>query len=50
MYNQLISNKDKPETDFWNTLNDWQKRDIEIGITDLEKGNKENFDEFIQKF
>ncbi|MCD4793610.1 MAG: hypothetical protein K8R54_10275 [Bacteroidales bacterium] len=50
IYNFLISGKEKQGIDFWDTLNDWQKNDIELGIADLEKGNKENFDEFIQKF
>ena len=50
IYNQLISRKPKKETDFWNTLNEWQKNDIELGIGDLENGNKLNFDKFMQKY
>ncbi len=47
IYNQLISKKQEKETDFWNTLNEWQKNDIELGIADIEEGNKQNFDEFM---
>ena len=50
VYNQLISRTQKKETDFWNTLNEWQKNDIELGIADLENGDKQNFDEFMQKY
>ncbi len=48
-YNYLISNQKKPRTDFWNTLNNWQKKDIELGIADLENDKKKSFDEFIQQ-
>jgi len=48
-YNLLFSNYQKSEVDFWNALNKWQKTDIEHGISDLEKGKKQNFDEFIQQ-
>ena len=50
MYNLLISNQQKSEVDFWNTLNEWQKRDIELGLADIEQGNKRNFDEVMLKY
>ena len=50
VYDFLISNKEKQGTDFWDTLTDIQKKDIELGIADLENGKKKSFDEFIQKF
>ena len=36
--------------DFWSLLNDFQKEDIEIGLSDLEAGNKKIFDEFMKKY
>ena len=50
IYQLLISNQKKTETDFWNTLNEWQKNDIEIGLSDLKEGKKQNFDEFMLKY
>ena len=50
IYNLIISNNQQTDTDFWNTLNEWQKNDIELGLTDLEQGNKRNFDEVMLKY
>ena len=50
MYNLLISNQAKKETDFWNSLTDWQKNDIELGLADLEQGNKTDFDKVMLKY
>lgn len=50
IYNSLFHGKEKQEIDFWDTLSEIQKKDIELGIADLEAGKKGNFDEFIQKF
>ena len=36
--------------EFWNELNKAQKADIEAGFTDLEKGNKKDFDKVIVKY
>ncbi len=37
-------------SEFWNELNKAQKADIEAGFTDLEKGNKKDFDKVIVKY
>jgi predicted transcriptional regulator len=51
IYQHLIVNSaNKPEADFWETLNDWQKNDIEAGLEDLEQGKKRNFDEVLSKY
>ena len=50
MYQYLVvKNAHKSEKDFWDTLNDWQKNDIEAGLKDLEHGKKRNFDEVLSK-
>jgi hypothetical protein len=49
-YNHLIQNTHNDETDFWNTLNEWQKNDIEVGLTDLKQGRKQSFDKVISKY
>ena len=50
IYNLIISNNQQLDVDFWNTLNEWQKNDIELGLTDLKQGNKRNFDEVMLKY
>ena len=47
-YKHFIQNTH--ETDFWNTLNEWQKKDIEAGLTDLKQGRKQRFDKVISKY
>ncbi len=47
IYQHLIL--ENSETDFWDTLNDWQKKDIEAGLDDLKKGKKRKFDEVLSK-
>jgi hypothetical protein len=37
------------KSDFWETLPQTQKDDIEEGLRDLKDGNVVNYDEFIQK-
>ena len=49
IYNSLFYGKEEQDVDFWDTLTDIQKKDIELGIVDLENCKKESFDEFIQK-
>jgi len=46
----IVKNADKQETDFWDSLNEWQKNDIEAGLNDLEQGKKRNFDEVLSKY
>ena len=36
--------------DFWNELNDFQKKDIEAGLEDLSKGKKKDFNKVIAKY
>lgn len=46
----IVKDTHVSEADFWDSLNDWQKNDIEAGLTDLEKGRKRNFDEVLSKY
>ena len=50
IYKSIISNTPEQEMDFWNTLNEWQKQDIEMGLEDLEEGKKVDFDEAMLKY
>ena len=50
IHKYLIQNTYETETDFWTTLNEWQKNDIEAGLTDLEQGKKRSFDEVMSKY
>ena len=49
-YNLLILNKDKQETDFWDLLSNWEKDDINAGISDLNNGKFKNIDEVLAKY
>ena len=49
-YNLLILNQDESETDFWDLLTDWEKEDINAGISDLENGKFKNVDEVLAKY
>ena len=46
----FLENTYETETDFWATLNEWQKNDIEAGLADLEQGKKRSFDEVMSKY
>ena len=46
----FMENANETETDFWATLNEWQKNDIETGLADLEQGKKRSFDEVMSKY
>jgi hypothetical protein len=51
IYKYLISDRtDNIESDFWLSLNEWQKNDINSGISDLEEGRKKSFDKVISKY
>jgi hypothetical protein len=51
MYNSLITNDSiKEKVDFWDTLNDWQKNDVQAGLDDLSEGKKRGFDEVMSKY
>jgi len=45
-----MKNTSETETDFWTSLNEWQKNDIEAGIADFEQGKKRSFDEVMSKY
>ncbi len=49
-YNLLILNKKKQETDLWNLLSNWEKDDINAGISDLNHGKFKNIDEVLAKY
>ena len=46
----FMEDTNETETDFWATLNEWQKNDIEAGLADLEQGKKRSFDEVMLKY
>ncbi len=46
----LMENTHETEIDFWASLTEWQKNDIEAGLTDLEQGKKRSFDEVMLKY
>ena len=51
IYEHLIKrNTNETEPDFWTTLDEWQKNDIEAGLTDLKHGKKRSFDEVMSKY
>jgi predicted transcriptional regulator len=51
MYNSLITKDSiKEKVDFWDTLNDWQKNDVQAGLDDLSEGKKRGFDEVMSKY
>ncbi len=49
LYNFLVK-KNSNKKDFWKELNNAQKADIESGLTDIEKGNKKDFNKVIAKY
>ena len=50
LYKNLITQSNEKDIDFWNTLNEWQKKDIEEGIADLDNGKKKDFNKVISKY
>lgn len=36
--------------DFWDFLSDWEKDDIQAGISDLENGRFKNIEEVLSKY
>lgn len=49
-YNLLISNQEIEQTDYWELLSDWEKDDINAGISDLENGKYRNIKEVLAKY
>jgi hypothetical protein len=49
-YNLLILNKKQQQTDFLDLLSDWEKEDINAGISDLENGAYKPIDEVLAKY
>jgi hypothetical protein len=46
----FLINKGRKKNDFWITLNDAQIEDIEVGLNDIEKGKKKDFNKVISKY
>ncbi len=49
VYDFLVKKK-IAKKDFWEKLNEWQKNDIELGLQDLENGEKYDFDLVMQNY
>ncbi len=49
-YNLLILNKEEQNTDFWDLLSDWEKEDINVGISDLDNGKYKTINEVLAKY
>lgn len=49
-YNLLILNQEEQKTDFWDFLSDWEKEDINAGISDLDNGKYKNIEEVLAKY
>lgn len=47
--NKIISLIKSEQSDFYSELSDLDKKEIQIGIKQLDSGNKTSFDEFIKK-
>ena len=47
--NKIISLIESEQSDFYSELSDLDKKEIQIGIKQLDSGNKTSFDEFIKK-
>jgi len=50
IYNLLILNQEEQITDFWDLLSDWEKEDINAGISDLDNGKYKNINEVLAKY
>ncbi len=48
LYNFLVK-KSSYKKDFWKELNEAQKADIEVGLADIAKGKKRDFNKVIAK-
>lgn len=47
--NKIITLIKSEQSDFYSQLSDLEKKEIQIGINQLDAGNKTSFDEFIKK-
>ena len=50
LINKIESLKDQSEKDWWDSLTNDQKEDIESGLTDLDAGRKSDFHKVISKY
>ena len=48
LYKIFILNQQNIQNDFWLSLSDREKQDIELGIYDLDNNNKSDFYEFMK--
>lgn len=46
---QMLSFVKKADADFWSDLSDTQKQEVEIGLEQIEKGETEDWDEFVKR-
>ncbi len=42
--------KEKKESDWWNTLSDLQKEDIQAGLDDIQAGRKKPLTQMLEKY
>ena len=50
LINKISALKKETEVDWWDSLNDEQRQDIEAGLEDLEAGRKQDFFKVFSKF
>jgi len=48
-YDLLMLNKEDESYDFWDSLSDWEKEDINAGISDLENGKFKKINDVLAK-
>lgn len=48
VYNLLINKSE--DNDFWNNLTEFQKKDIEKGLNDLNTGKRKNIEDILNKY
>ena len=50
IYKLLIKQTVENKKDFWDELKEWEKKDIELGIKDLETGKFKDIDQVLAKY
>ncbi len=49
LLDKLLTIVKQEEKDFWNDLSDAQKREVEIGLRQIETGETEAWDDFLKR-
>jgi hypothetical protein len=50
-YNLLIvKHQENESTDFWESLSDWEKNDINAGISDIDNGRFKEIEQVLSKY